>query len=197
MNAWSREDIIIAYALYCVTPLGKINPSNKVIQQVAEIIPHSVASIVMRMRNFQYIDPKVSSGLKNVAKADRMIYEEFKRDWGSLSLEAETLTGLAIFDSSPLQGAKPLSSLTNHGRVSRERHFFKQAVLAAYDDRCFISGCGRNVISAEKRSSILFIDDTDLAFALVGESLALSHCAHLRRSSSEAPGFWNQKPPAE
>lgn len=46
MNAWSREDIIIAYALYCVTPLGKINPSNKVIQQVAEIIPHSVASII-------------------------------------------------------------------------------------------------------------------------------------------------------
>lgn len=44
MNAWSREDIIIAYALYCVTPLGKINPSNKVIQQVAEIIPHSVVS---------------------------------------------------------------------------------------------------------------------------------------------------------
>ena len=130
MNAWSREDIIIAYALYCVTPLGKINPSNKVIQQVAEIIPHSVASIVMRMRNFRYIDPKVSSGLKNVAKADRMIYEEFKHDWGSLSLEAETLTGLAIFDSSPLHGAKPLSSLTNHGRVSRERHFFKQAVLA-------------------------------------------------------------------
>lgn len=29
MNAWSREDIIIAYALYCVTPLGKINPSIK------------------------------------------------------------------------------------------------------------------------------------------------------------------------
>lgn len=35
MNAWSREDIIIAYALYCVTPLGKINPSNKVIQKVS------------------------------------------------------------------------------------------------------------------------------------------------------------------
>lgn len=51
------------------------------------------------------------------------------------------MTGLAILDSSPLQGAKPLSSLTNHGKVSRERHFFKQAVLAAYDDRCFISGC--------------------------------------------------------
>lgn len=84
MNAWSREDIVVAFALYCVTPLNKINPSNKVIQQVAEIIPHSVASIVMRMRNFQFIDPKVSSGLKNVAKADRLIYEEFKHDWGAL-----------------------------------------------------------------------------------------------------------------
>ena len=112
MNAWSREDIVVAFALYCVTPLNKINPSNKVIQQVAEIIPHSVASIVMRMRNFQFIDPKVSSGLKNVAKADRLIYEEFKHDWGALSLEAETLTGLDLFDSSPLQGAKALSSLT-------------------------------------------------------------------------------------
>ncbi len=37
MNAWSREDIVVAFALYCVTPLNKINPSNKVIQQVAEI----------------------------------------------------------------------------------------------------------------------------------------------------------------
>lgn len=58
-----------------------------------------------------------------------MIYEEFKHDWGSLSLEAETLTGLAIFDSSPLQGAKPLSSLTNHGNDTSSSR------------RCFISGC--------------------------------------------------------
>ena len=108
---------------------------------MAEIIPHSVASIVMRMRNFQFIDPKVSSGLKNVAKADRLIYEEFKHDWGALSLEAETLTGLDLFDSSPLQGAKALSSLTDHSKVTRERYFFKKAVLATYSGRCFISGC--------------------------------------------------------
>ena len=141
MNAWSRADIVIAYALYCITPLNQIKPTNKTIQQVAEIIPHSVASIVMRMKNFRYLDPSVTSGLGNVAKADKIIYEEFKHDWGALSIEAETLTGLALFDSTPLQGAKPLSSLTNHKRVSRERHFFKKAVLSAYDDRCYISGC--------------------------------------------------------
>lgn len=141
MNAWSREDIVIAYALYCVTPLNQIHPRNRTIQQVAEIIPHSVASIVMRMRNFQYLDPQARSGLQNVAKADRLIYEEFKHDWGALSIEAETLTGLNLFDASPLQGAKPLSSLTDKRRVTRERVFFKKAVLSAYNDRCFISGC--------------------------------------------------------
>lgn len=141
MNAWSREDIVIAYALYCITPLNQIKPTNKTIQQVAEIIPHSVASIVMRMKNFQYIDPKAGKGLRHVAKNDILIYEEFKHDWGALSIEAETLTGLALFDSTPLHGAKPLSSLTDKSRVTRERVFFKKAVLSAYDDKCYISGC--------------------------------------------------------
>lgn len=141
MNAWSREDIVIAYALYCVTPLNKIRPNNMAIQQVAEIIPHSVASIVMRMQNFQHLDPKAGEGLGHVAKKDKLIYEEFKHDWGALSIEAETLTGLALFDSTPLQGAKPLSSLTDKRRVTRERVFFKKAVLSTYNDRCFISGC--------------------------------------------------------
>ena len=140
-NSWSREDILIAYALYCITPVNQINASNKTIQQVATLIPHSVGSIVLRMNNFRFLDPTVNAGLGHVAKADKLIYEEFKHDWGALSLQAEALTGLALFDSSPLQGAKPLSSLTNHTRVSRERHFFKSAVLAAYDNTCYISGC--------------------------------------------------------
>lgn len=58
MNAWSREDIVVAFALYCVTPINKINPSNKVIQQVAEIIPHSVASIVMQHEELSVYRPK-------------------------------------------------------------------------------------------------------------------------------------------
>jgi len=141
VTSWSREDIVIAYALYCVTPLKQIRPTNKVIQQVSDIIPHSVASIVMRMQNFRYLDPRVGSGLRNVAKADKLIYEEFKHDWGSLSIEAETLTGLDLFDATPLHGARPLSDLTDHRRVTRERLFFKKAVFSAYDDRCYISGC--------------------------------------------------------
>lgn len=141
---WSREDIIIAYALYCITPRSKTNSSNKLIQQVAEINSHSVHSLVMRMQNFKYIDPAyiaaVNKGLGHVAKMDRVIFEEFKHDWGGLSYQAEKLTGLNLFDADPLQGAKPLSTLTNVNTVSRERHFFRRSVMAAHENTCCVSG---------------------------------------------------------
>ena len=31
--------------------------------------------------------------------------------------------------------------MTDHSKVTRERYFFKKAVLATYSGRCFISGC--------------------------------------------------------
>lgn len=138
---WSREDIIIAYALYCITPLNQMRPSNKVIQQVAETFSHSPSSLIMRMKNFAAIDPNSKTkGATHAAKADWLIFDEFKNDWGTLSVQAETLTGLALFDASPINGAKPLSSLTDKNKVSRERHFFRASVFASYENACCISG---------------------------------------------------------
>lgn len=137
---WTREDIIVAYALYCVTPLSKINASNKLIRQVADIIPHSVGSLVLRMQNFRCIDPNADKGMGHAAKIDKVIFEEFRHDWGTLSTQAEQLTGLALFDGDPINGARRLSSLTSRNKVSRERHFFRRSVLSAYEYRCCISG---------------------------------------------------------
>lgn len=138
---WTREDILVAYALYCVTPLGQIRTNNKLIQQVAENFPHSVSSLVMRMQNFAAIDPASNiKGAGHTAKADRLIFEEFKNDWGALSVQAEQLTGLNLFDADPINGARPLSSLTDRNKVSRERHFFRASVFASYNNTCCISG---------------------------------------------------------
>lgn len=139
-KAWTREDIIVAYALYCVTPMSKINISNKVIQEVAKLIGASTGSLNARMQNFRAVDPRQTSSLGRIAKMDRDVYEEFRHDWGTLSLQAEQITGLSLFDADPVNGAKPLSSLTDRNRVSRERHFFRSSVLSAYEYRCCISG---------------------------------------------------------
>ena len=35
---WTREELIVAYALYCVIPFSKLNNSNRTIKDAAEII---------------------------------------------------------------------------------------------------------------------------------------------------------------
>lgn len=134
----------MAYALYCVTPLNKINPSNKVIRQVSEILDLPIGSLVLRMRNFQFLDPGVTGegkkGMSHVAKMDKQIFEEFQNDWGNLGAQAEEIVGLALFDGTPEKGARPISSLTEKNKVSRERHFFRASVFASYENRCCITG---------------------------------------------------------
>ena len=139
-TAWTPEDIIIAFALYCVTPLTEIKVSNPVITRVSTQIGHSVSSLTMRMQNFRFLDPSAEKGLQNVAKKDKEIYEDFRHDWGALSSRAEELTGLSLFDAGPINGAKRISALTARSKVNSERAFFRKAVLASYDYSCCISG---------------------------------------------------------
>lgn len=98
----------------------------------------------MRMRNFQYLDPLANEngkkGLAHVAKTDKLIFEQFRNDWGNLSTEAENITKLNIFDGTPEKGAKKLSSLTDRNKVNRERTVFRKYVEAAYNSKCCISG---------------------------------------------------------
>lgn len=137
---WNRNDIIAAYALYCITPFSKINTRNMLIQQVADICNKTVSSFVMRMRNFQYLDPGKNKGLSHVAKTDKLIFDEFQNDWGQLSYEAENITKLDIFDGTPEKGAKRLSSLTDRNKVNRERNYFRKYVEASYNGKCCITG---------------------------------------------------------
>lgn len=138
---WSREQTVMAFALYCVTPLKQIKPSNPLIIQVANIAGLSPDSLAAAMRNFQSLDPNVRSGASHYSKQMESVFNEYRNDWGRLSLEAEQLTGLDLFDCDAMQGAKPLSDLTSHNQVTRERYFFKKAVLSAYENTCYISGC--------------------------------------------------------
>lgn len=136
---WTDKDIIVAYALYCITPMKNINIKNQVILKVAEKMNLSPASLILRMKNFKFLDTK-SKGLGHVAKLDQKIFEEFKQNWGQLSLIAEEITGLSLFDTSPINGSKPISSLTHKSLVSRERHAFRASIFANYEGACAISG---------------------------------------------------------
>lgn len=143
-NPWTREEIIIAYALYCVTPLKKINIRNPLIRNAAEKINHSISSLVMRMRNFMAIDPdSKEKGCAHVAKTDITIFEEFRHDWYTLSLKAEEYLGFELFSDdgifAPLRGSKPISSITERSKVNKERAIFRDSVRATYECKCCIT----------------------------------------------------------
>ena len=100
---WTREELIVAYALYCVIPFSKLNNSNRTIKDAAEIIGRSPAALKMKICNLAALDPDFLAtgrvGLwGGISKLDREVYEEFSQDWESLSVKAERIVGLPIFD---------------------------------------------------------------------------------------------------
>ena len=144
---WTREDVIIAYALYCVIPFSKVNNSNQTIKDAAAIMERSPASLKMRICNLAALDPDFlatgRAGLASVANLDREVYAEFSSDWQRLSSTAEELLGLPIFDiAEPIYNGPDKRRRQIYAEISdkQARRFFRKSVIAAYEGRCCISG---------------------------------------------------------
>lgn len=143
---WTREETIIAYALYCAIPFSKLNASNKVIQSIAASMGRTTAALVMKMGNLAALDPDFLAtgriGLTSNTKLDKAVFEEFSHDWPALSALAENLVKLPIFDiAEPVYNGDRRKKKT-YAELSekQERKFFRKAVMAAYDGRCCITG---------------------------------------------------------
>lgn len=146
-KSWTREDVIIAYALYCVIPFSKVNNSNQTIKDAAEVMGRSPASLKMRICNLAALDPDFlatgRTGLSSVAKLDREVFAEFSSDWPRLSATAEELLGLPIFDiAEPVYNGPDRRRKKTYAEISdkQARRFFRKSVIAAYEGRCCISG---------------------------------------------------------
>lgn len=145
---WTREDTIVAYALYCVTPFSKINNSNQTILKAAQIIDRSPKSLKMKMCNLAALDPDfLASGRSSlwggITKLDREVYAEFSHDWGQLSATAESLLNLPIFDiAEPVYNGPDRRQKKTYAEIAdkQARKFFRKSVIAAYEGRCCITG---------------------------------------------------------
>ena len=143
-KSWTREDVIIAYALYCTIPFSKLSNNNPTIKEAAEIMGRSPASLKMKICNLAALDPSfLASGRVGlwggITKLDRAVYEEFSHDWQDLSAKAEALLGLPIFElTEPVYKGKKKSYAEISDKQARK--FFRKAVISAYEGRCCITG---------------------------------------------------------
>lgn len=149
---WTRDQVKLAFHLYCQLPFGKLHSRNPEIIRLASLIGRTPSAVAMKLVNLASLDPSITEtgrkGLGNASDLDREVWNEFHTDWERVAVEcAATLAQYAEEQESAVSpdDEVPLSDYTGETRavISQQRvrqNFFRRAVLASYNGRCCMSG---------------------------------------------------------
>lgn len=150
---WTREQIKLAFHLYCQIPYGRIYGSNKEIEALSKIIGRTADAVAMKMLNIASLDPAITStgrvGLGNASALDREVWAEFHSDWERLALECQALR--QQLDKNIAENLEPeIAELVPEDFTGETRqvlteqrikqNFFRRAVMSSYRGRCCMSG---------------------------------------------------------
>ena len=146
---WTREELIVAFNLYCKIPFGRIHIRNPLIIELAEAIGRTPSALSWKLANFARLDPALKkrniAGAAHGAKGEVEIWKEFSSDWEKLSFESERLlaqlTGGVVEpddETAVFPEGKTRDAMV---RTRVNQRFFRAAVLAAYGSSCCITGC--------------------------------------------------------
>ena len=144
---WSRDELLLAFALYLKLPFGQLHARNPEIAAQAARIDRTASALAMKLVNIASLDDSITrtgrSGLRNASNADREMWAEMQSDWPAFIVAAEAA----------LQGAgEPAASeliaepATREGRdeptIAKSRRgqaLFRQTVLSAYRNQCAVT----------------------------------------------------------
>lgn len=155
---WSREQLLIAFNLYCQLPFGKLDQRNPDIIRFAALIGRTPSALAMKLVNIASLDPVITEsgrrGLVGASKLDRAMWDEMQRDWSKFALESQSTvdalvrqndaTLVAPFVTEDTEEDSDISysaeNKTAQTQVRVGQHFFRRAVISAYSGRCCITG---------------------------------------------------------
>lgn len=151
---WQRSELLLALNLYCKLPFGQYHGRNPEIIRLAAIIDRTPNAVAMKLSNFASLDPyhqqRGISGLTNIGRADREIWDEFHQNWTALAIESElaylavTSGDLPYSDNDELFGHKKIMADTEVTEAERQvtvrvgQSFFRKVILISYHQRCCI-----------------------------------------------------------
>jgi putative restriction endonuclease len=148
---WTRDEHILAFNLYCKIPFGQIHTHNPRIIELAKLLHRTPGSVSMKLSNFARLDHDLKArgikGLTHGAKGEEEVWHEFDDNPEVLAFESERL--LSQFSGKPLEEIAEIDEreLPKEGlererivRVRVNQHFFRTAVLSAYDYKCCVTG---------------------------------------------------------
>lgn len=154
-NDWTRQQLLIAFNLYCQLPFGKLHSRNPEIIKQAKLIGRTSSALAMKLTNIASHDPTITStgrtGLRRASAADEAMWEEMQADWGRFAVEMQQAVGaLGITpEPNPVFNEVPEpnesvdytgGSKTGQTTIRIGQGFFRQSVLSAYNFQCCITG---------------------------------------------------------
>jgi hypothetical protein len=155
-DRWTREQLKLAFYLYCQLEFGKLHSRNRDIIELAQLIGRTPGAVAMKLVNFASLDPAIIStgraGLGNAGSLDREIWDEFHADWEGLAIECNRLRTELVgskgqvpttaLDTDEAAGLEDFTGQTRRAVIEQriKQHFFRRAVLSSYRGRCCMSG---------------------------------------------------------
>lgn len=147
---WSREELILAFDLYCRIPFKKTKANNPQVVELAHLLRRSPASVARKLGNFGSFDPALQerqiTGLVHTGKLDAEVWAEFNNDWNRLVLEARRLRDKLSSTESyeeledEINLPQGVSEKEAFRKLRVHQSFFRDAVLSSYEDTCCITG---------------------------------------------------------
>ena len=149
---WTRQQLLVAFSLYCRIPFGRITSRHPEIIHVAGLIGRTPASLSMKMGNIASLDPAITStgraGLGNASRADRAMWDEMTSNWEQFAIDSQlALAEYGLAENQKIEAAdddldssragldRPVETTARVGQS-----FFRTAVLSAYNQQCCITG---------------------------------------------------------
>ncbi len=151
-SRWTKEQLKLAFHLYCQLPFGKLHSRNPEIIKLATMIGRTPGAVAMKLVNFASLDPAITStgrtGLGNAGALDKEVWAEFHADWEALAVECELLRRNLDADAQPVDEADEQLVPEDYSGETRKvvteqrikQNFFRRAVLSSYRGRCCMSG---------------------------------------------------------
>lgn len=150
---WTKDQVKLAFHLYCQIPFGKIDGRNHEVIALSKIIGRTSDAVAMKMLNISSLDPAITNsgrvGLGNASALDREVWAEFHDDWERLAIETQLLRQKIDKEVTPefesdndLLIPEDFTGETRQAITTQriKQNFFRRAVLSSYKGRCCMSG---------------------------------------------------------
>ena len=150
-NNWTRDELILAFNLYCKLPYGQFNNRNSEVKILADLIGRTPGAVAYKLVNFVSLDPKQKllgrKGATNIGKLDKEIFQEFTENFDDLFYKSEDLLLSKIEENKPKTHIDKLIDERKKGeykirktKVRINQDYFRTIVMSNYINGCGVTG---------------------------------------------------------